>query len=198
MLIGLVVAVGLLLGIWKITASLYDKPGASVQDLSQATTAKGPLKRFAKGAMAKLITHETPIAVTDIEFYDAAHRPVHLSSFKGHVVLVNVWATWCAPCRMEMPTLSHLQSDYADKGLKVIAISTDPEDKYAEAKSFMDVNAPLDLYLDPNFAAPTKFGIQGMPTTLILDKQGREVARLSGEASWDRPEVKALIDELNQ
>ncbi len=181
---------------WRLlaTSGVADKapPIAAVT----GPVAKGPLAVYATGALAKLVTSETPVTIADISFIDRDQKPVKLSDFKGQVVVLNVWATWCAPCRFEMPTLAKLQEHYAGKGVKVLPLSVDTEDKFADVKSFMDVQQPLEVYADQNFQAPSKYNITGMPGTLILDKQGRQVARLDGEAKWDTPEVQALLDKL--
>jgi thiol-disulfide isomerase/thioredoxin len=158
--------------------------------------AAGPLKAYATGSIAHLVTYAQPRTIADIPFVDRDRKPVKLSDFRGQVVVLNVWATWCAPCRFEMPTLANLQRDYAGKNVKVLPLSVDEDAKFNDVKSFIDVQEPLDVYVDTKFEAPTKLEVQGMPATLILDKQGRAVARLDGEASWDTPEVKALIDKL--
>ena len=183
---------------WRLLANPGAVPGAevSVTNAPIATQAKGPLAVYAKGALAKLITSESPVTIDDISFIDRDQKPVKLSDFKGQEVVLNVWATWCAPCRFEMPTLAKLQAHYAGKGVKVLPLSVDTEDKFADVKSLMDVQQPLDVYAVQNFLAPSKFNISGMPGTLILDKQGRQVARLDGEAKWDTPEVQALLDKL--
>ena len=186
-----------------VTWRLVAKPAGTVPGTEIAATnapavaqAKGPLAVYAKGALAKLVTNEAPVTIADISFIDRNQKPVKLSDFKGQVVVLNVWATWCAPCRFEMPTLAKLQEHYAGKGVKVLPLSVDTEDKFADVKSFMDVQQPLEVYADQEFQAPSKYNITGMPGTLILDKQGRQVARLDGEAKWDTPEVQALLDRL--
>ncbi len=184
---------------WRLLAkSGSPAPGAEVAatNAPAPAQAKGPLAVYATGALSKLVTSEAPVTITDISFIDRDQKPVKLSDFKGQVVVLNVWATWCAPCRFEMPTLAKLQAHYAGKGVKVLPLSVDTEDKFADVKSFMDVQQPLEVYADQNFQAPSKFNISGMPGTLILDKQGRQVARLDGEAKWDTPEVQALLDKL--
>lgn len=168
----------------------------AAQSLAPVETAKGPLAVYAKGAMAKLVTYETPQTIENISFLDREQKPVQLTDFKGQVVVLNVWATWCAPCRFEMPTLAHLQTLYAGKAVKVLPLSVDRAEDFAAVKSFMDVQQPLEVYADQNFQAPSKYKISGMPGTLILDKQGRMVARLDGETKWDTPEVQALLDKL--
>lgn len=171
-------------------------PFGNTETSAAAEEAQGPLKGYVKGSIAHLVTYAAPKTVDDIPFIDRDKKPLHLSDFKGQVVVLNVWATWCAPCRFEMPTLAHLQTAYADKGVKVIPLSVDEDSKFDDVKSFIDVQEPLQVYADTKFAAPSKLGVSGMPATLILDKQGHAVARLDGQATWDTPEVKALIDKL--
>ncbi|GGZ34593.1 TlpA family protein disulfide reductase [Asticcacaulis endophyticus] len=190
MALGLGVVAVLGVGLFKVI-SLIPPARVTVEQ-----TAQGPLKAYATGTLAKLITHETPKPLTDIEFYDGDKKPVHVSDFAGKVVVLNVWATWCAPCRVEMPTLARLQGMYPVEQMKVLPLSVDTEDKLPDVKSFIGVHEPLGIYNDPHFAAPSNYVINAMPTTLIIDKQGREVARLEGEAHWDKPEVKALLDKL--
>jgi len=193
-----VLALATLVG-WRLLArSGGGTPGTETAAASAPVIAqaKGPLAVYATGALAKLVTNETPVAIEDISFIDRDQKPVKLSDFKGQVVVLNVWATWCAPCRFEMPTLAKLQEHYAGKNVKVLPLSVDTEEKFADVKSFMDVQQPLEVYADQAFQAPSKYGITGMPGTLILDKQGRQVARLDGEAKWDTPEVQALLDKL--
>ncbi len=198
-----VVTIVVLALVGLVSWRLLSKPGGTVPGTEIAATnapvvaqAKGPLAVYAKGALAKLVTNEAPVTIADISFIDRNQKPVKLSDFKGQVVVLNVWATWCAPCRFEMPTLAKLQEHYAGKGVKVLPLSVDTEDKFADVKSFMDVQQPLEVYADQEFQAPSKYNITGMPGTLILDKQGRQVARLDGEAKWDTPEVQALLDKL--
>lgn len=166
------------------------------EGIARPDKAAGPLAVYSKGSLAKLITYPAPTAVPDISFIDRDKKPLSLSTFKGQVVVLNLWATWCAPCRFEMPTLAHLQTLYTGKDLKVLPLSVDTEEQFDKVKSFIDVQQPLDIYADQNFQAPTKFSAPALPATLILDKQGRIVARLDGEAKWDTPEVQALLDKL--
>lgn len=182
---------------WKLTHQVPKTIVATEGPVAaKAETAKGPLAPYVKGSIAHLVTYEQPKDIADIPFTDRDKKALKLSDFKGKVVVLNVWATWCAPCRFEMPTLAHLQTLYSGKALKVLPLSVDREQDFADVKSFIDVQQPLEVYADQNFQAPTKFGISGMPATLILDKNGRAVARLDGEATWDTPEVRALLDKL--
>jgi thiol-disulfide isomerase/thioredoxin len=156
------------------------------------------LKGLARGAMAKLEVPALPRPEPDAVFLGPDGQTLRLKDFKGQVLIVNLWATWCAPCVKEMPTLAQLQKDYAEKPVKVIAVSLDrPEDK-AAAEKFIQTHGPLSFYHDPKDALP--FSLQprpeGVPTTVIYDRQGHERARLSGAADWDSPDAKQVVNSV--
>lgn len=158
---------------------------------------QGPLAPYAVGTLAKLETHAQPKPVPAVTFNDRNGKPVTLADFKGRVVVLNLWATWCAPCVTEMPTLAALQKGYPADKLLVLPVSVDREEDYEDAKSFIDVHAPLPLYHDRSkMQLPHDLGVKGMPTTLVIDAQGREVARLSGESDWNSPDARRLIDAV--
>ena len=131
-------------------------------------------------------------------FYDGAGKPVTPASFKGKVVVMNLWATWCAPCKIEMPTLARLQTAYAGKPVQVVAVSIDKPEALAAAKAFLSGQAPLVFYNDPQAKLPWAMTPQatGMPTTIILGKDGLERGRISGEADWAGPGARSVIDRL--
>jgi thiol-disulfide isomerase/thioredoxin len=171
--------------------------GGKIESPVKAEAAEGPLRGYAKGSIVQLVTYARPRPIDNMAFIDRDKKPVHLADFKGEVVVLNLWATWCTPCRIEMPTLAHLQQQYDSKALKVIPLSGDTEEKLDDVKSFIDVQEPLQVYADPDLIAKTaKLNVAGLPSTLILNKQGQIVARLDGGAKWDTPEVHALIDKL--
>lgn len=152
------------------------------------------------GAVAKFARHAAAQPVAPVTFQGADGNPLSLDAFGGQVVLVNLWATWCAPCIQEMPSLDRLQAKFGDRGFVVLAISLDrggarlvqPFYERAGIKA-------LAIYLEPTFKIASALGVRGMPTSLLLDRQGREIGRLEGEADWDAPEATALIEYfLNQ
>lgn len=195
---GVVVVILAIFGViaWKFGPSLFNKQVTGVETAVRAP-AEGPLAVYAKGSIAHLTTLATPQPIENLAFLDRDKKTVHLADFKGQVVVLNLWATWCAPCRFEMPTLANLQKIYAGKGVKVLALSGDTEDKFNDVKSFIDVQEPLDVYVDSGLVGKSaKLNVTNFPSTLILDKQGRVVARLDGEATWDTQEVKNLMDTL--
>jgi thiol-disulfide isomerase/thioredoxin len=157
--------------------------------------AKGELARYATGSLAKLETPATLNPAPATPFFDRDGKETNLHAFKGKVVLVNVWATWCAPCVVEMPTIAALAQKYDGRDLAVVPISVDRDAQ--KAKSFIEKHEPLALYHDPKLAIPfalTKQG--GMPQTVLIDREGRIRAWYLGESDWNAPAVHQLLDAL--
>jgi len=158
------------------------------------------LQALASGAMSKLKIVETPNPPPSTAFVDATGRPLSLAAFRGKVVVLNLWATWCPPCRKEMPTLARLQAAYAGKPLAVVAVSLDTAAETDAAKTFIAQYPPLAFYHDAkfNFVTDLKPTPAGFPTTIIFDRSGQERAIMSGEADWASPEARAVIDRLSE
>lgn len=154
------------------------------------------LKSLATGPMAKLAIPAQPGGQPSADFIGPDGKPMHLADLKGQVVVVNFWATWCGPCKEEMPSLAKLAKDYAGKDLKVVAISVDRPEEGAAAKEFLKSHGGLAFYNDPKFALPFALNprADGIPTTLIYDRQGRERARLAGGADWSTEQAKKVMD----
>ena len=143
----------------------------------------------------ELIPFPTPRALAQVSFQDGAGRKLALTNFKGKVVLLNVWATWCSPCRQEMPTLDRLQARLGGKDFEVVALSIDRDGPDVVRKFFKEIDVHnLALYIDPTMEAQSKLRLVGVPTTLLIDRDGREVARYTGVAEWDRPDVIDVIE----
>jgi thiol-disulfide isomerase/thioredoxin len=196
-IIGAVAGV-LLIGVIGGAALLYAKPGLLDKAATAEPAAKSELARFATGSIARL---ETPAALEAAPAYAFKTRDgadTRLTDFRGKVVVVNLWAMWCAPCRTEMPTLARLAESYVGKDVVVLPINVDATpDAIADAQSFIDVHEPLPMYSDPKFQLPFELPGKGkMPQTVLLDREGRIRAYFSGEADWASPEAKALIDAL--
>lgn len=156
------------------------------------------LKSVMRGEMAKLVLPAEPLPAPPNAFNDADGKPVRLADFKGKVVVLNLWATWCAPCVTEMPTLAKLQAEYAGKPVEVVAVSVDTANDLDKAKQFIAKHAPLKFYNEPQMKLPfaLKPPAVGMPTTVIYGADGIERGRLSGGADWSGPDAKALIDKV--
>ncbi|WP_421730576.1 redoxin domain-containing protein [Brevundimonas sp.] len=178
-------------------AWLYANPGSPAK-ASEPVATKSALARFAVGPLARLETPaDTPVA-PDYVFKSRDGADVRFADFRGKVVVVNLWAMWCAPCRTEMPTLATLSEAYKDSDMVVLPINVDnTPDALADATSFIDVHEPLPLYNDPKFQLPFEFPGKGkMPQTILLDRQGRIRATFAGEADWAGAEARALVDAL--
>lgn len=160
-------------------------------------SASSSLAVYAMGSLSKLLT-PAPTPAPDYVFKDAEGRDVRFADFKGKVAVVNLWATWCAPCKIEMPTLAALAEHYKDRDdFAVVTISMDVDKAVPEARTFIADHAPLTYYADPKFQLPFEFPGKGaMPQTILLDRQGRVRAVLTGEADWASDEAKALIEAL--
>ncbi|MBL8557747.1 MAG: TlpA family protein disulfide reductase [Hyphomonadaceae bacterium] len=179
------------LGLFGLLAALYVLFTAVSKPADETS-----LKRFATGEMQKLVVVRDPPAQPLNVFFDATGAERRLSDFRGKVVLVNLWATWCAPCIEEMPTLAALADGYRGREFELVAISVDRNDMKARAQSDLKKLAgeSLDFYQDPGSAIAFEVKAQGMPTTILYDRSGREIARLAGAADWSSAEARALVD----
>ena len=142
----------------------------------------------------QLATEPTP--APDYTFYNSAGKAMKIADLKGKVVVMNIWATWCAPCVAEMPTLARLQAAYAGKDVEVVAVSIDSETSATKARLFIAGHDPLKFYHDREMKLPFKINAPGAPTTVIYGRDGLEKARVAGEADWSGPEARALIDKV--
>lgn len=141
-----------------------------------------------------LILHPQPKPVPEIQFQDGEGKSLALADFHGKVVLLNLWATWCGPCREEMPTLDRLQAKLGGPDFEVLALSIDREGIPAITKFFGEVGVKhLTMYLDSSAKAAPVLGAVGLPTTLLIDREGREIGRLVGPAEWHSAEMVEFI-----
>ncbi len=139
----------------------------------------------------------TPKPLPGLQFQDSSGRTHSLADFRGKVVLLNLWATWCAPCREEMPALDRLQAKLGGPDFEVVALSIDQQGVQVVRKFFDEVGVKaLGLYIDPSAQAGFKLGTVGLPTTVIVDRKGREVARRVGPAEWDAPEMASELRSM--
>jgi thiol-disulfide isomerase/thioredoxin len=153
---------------------------------------------LAHGEVAALTMAQTPLRLPDLAFLDAGGEPKKLSDWRGRTVLVNLWATWCVPCRKEMPALDNLQNKLGGADFQVVAINIDTRDP-AKPKAFLkDANlTKLDYFTDTGakvFQDLKSIGrALGMPTSVLVDGQGCEIATIAGPAEWDSDDAVKLI-----
>jgi thiol-disulfide isomerase/thioredoxin len=138
---------------------------------------------------------DPPEQIAAPNFQDKMGQPVSLDSFKGKVVVLNFWATWCPPCVAEMPALDKLQADMGGKDFTVVAVSTDREGIKKSAPFYRRAGIKnLTLYNDTRGGMLDAFKAKALPVTIVLDREGRMIGRIEGAAQWDSPQAKALIE----
>ena len=198
------VATFAVIGVIGVGAALLyvnQKGGSKESAPAAAETVDPQLAAFAKASLAALQTpasQDAFQAVSGYVFKDADGGDVRLADFAGKVTVVNLWATWCAPCKIEMPTLAALAEHYKDRDdVAVVTISMDVDKAVPEARAFIADHPPLAYYAEPEFQLPFEFPGKGaMPQTILLDREGNVRAVLTGEADWASDEAKALVEAL--
>lgn len=150
---------------------------------------------FNRGAMATFVFKKTLKKLPDLSFRDAAGKERSLKDWRGKIVLLNLWATWCGPCRKEMPALDRLNGALGGKDFELVAVSIDRKGA-AAAQAFLDEIKvdTIKLYIDQTAKISRHLRAFGLPYTFLVDREGREIGRLVGPAEWDSDEAKRLIN----
>ena len=150
-------------------------------------------------SLARDLVLTAPKKIPNWQLQDPEGHIVDLASFKGRVVVLDVWATWCGPCREEFPSLDRLQTQLKGKGVSVVPVSVDQTGWPAIHKFYYSLHiGHLNRYWDQSMGIMEGFDMPGLPTAIVLDRQGREVGRVIGAIEWDNPEVVAVLDGLSQ
>jgi thiol-disulfide isomerase/thioredoxin len=175
------------------TARAADGPACAAA--AKIAAAVDPL---AKGDVAALSIAKKPSGVGDFVFNDPAGQPVKLSAFRGKTVLLNLWATWCVPCRGEMPELDKLQAEFGSDKFEVVAINIDTTRPERPKALFQELGLKaLKLYSDPKadiFYEMKQSGkALGLPLTLLIDSEGCQIGLINGPAAWHSADARALI-----
>jgi thiol-disulfide isomerase/thioredoxin len=164
-----------------------------LQACSEAPEAGKPTARTREG----VVLWNAPKPVPEVKFADAQGNPLTLADLQGKVVLLNLWATWCGPCREEMPSLDKLQAQLGGAEFEVVALSIDQAGPEVVQRFYDEVGVEnLALYIDTSAQAAVTLDALGIPTTLVLDRQGRELGRKAGIAAWDSPEMVKFLREV--
>lgn len=173
----------------SFVSSAYDHGSPSTLSGSQDSIVVSAASKTPEFAM-----HDTPRTLPDIAFADGDNRARTLADFRGKSVLLNMWATWCAPCRKEMPTLDRLQMKLGGSDFEVVALSIDRAGIDAVRKFYGEIEIMrLAVYIDTSGKAARNLGIVGIPVTLLIDRSGMELGRLVGPAEWDAPEMMDFL-----
>jgi len=158
--------------------------------LSQPLLAADPV-------LSTTLTALTPVEAPDFTLQDMDGESYTLSDLRGNYVLVNFWATWCPPCRKEMPSMEYLHQKYHDRPFRVLAVNQweDPDHVFSYMGE-LAVFPSFPILFDPKSAISEHYGVRGLPTSFIVDPQGRLVYRAIGGREFDHPDVTGLIDRL--
>jgi len=168
---------------------------AGCESAAQAAARAAP---FAKGEVAAFGVAKAPISVADLAFTDESGAAITVADFKNQTILLNLWATWCAPCRHEMPALDRLQGLLGGETFRVVAVNIDTGDPEKPRKFLRDIKVEnLAYYADPSTGVfntlKNRGRAFGMPTTLLVDGNGCEIGTMAGPAEWDSEDALALI-----
>ena len=152
---------------------------------------------LAVGDMKKLRFHTEAKPVSDVAFMSEDGAQMTLTDFQGQITVLNFWATWCAPCRTEMPHLSALQTHFEDQPVEVVTIATG-RNKPAAMKAFFDEIGVdnLPLHTDAKQKLARDMAVLGLPITVVLDMDGNEIARMQGDADWSSESAIAMLTAL--
>ena len=139
--------------------------------------------------IGNLVIHKNSKTVENINFQSSNKEDLFLYDFKNSLVLINLWATWCVPCKKEMPSLDSLQNNKKFKTLKIIPINVSQESYQKMSKFYKDINFKnLDFYFDKKNLLPNIFKLRGVPTTILINKNGEEFARILGSTNFNEEE----------
>jgi thiol-disulfide isomerase/thioredoxin len=189
-------AVGLV-GVYGITALTRNAGGDKACRPAMALAQK--VAPLARGEVAAVNIAKSPLKVPELAFQDASGKPLSLANWRGRTVLLNLWATWCVPCRKEMPALDALESRLGGPGFEVVAINIDTRDPDKPKAWLKEVGvSKLAYYADPEaktFQDLKAIGRAfGMPTTLLINQDGCEVGTIAGPAEWASDDAVKLIE----
>lgn len=151
------------------------------------------------GDMRKLAFLDSPKPLPEVGMQDLDGTDRSLAEWQGRWVVLNFWATWCAPCRKEMPSLERLSTAYTDSNIAVVTVATGRNPPPAIKRFFTEIGVEnLPVLLDPKSVLARQMGVLGLPLTVILNPEGQEVARLIGDAEWDAEDAHAMLTALTR
>ena len=133
-----------------------------------------------------IVINENPKPISSLLFEDFSGNEINLKDYQGKLVIINYWATWCAPCKKEMPSLDNLYQNSSFKNLEVLAVNAEKPNIIRTRKFFSDLNIKkLQIFFDPNINFVKEFKLKGVPTSILINKEGEEFARIIGEVNFE-------------
>ncbi len=179
------------------SAVLYVALALGANPVLAASLDREALLELRAGDMRKLVVHEAPKELPLFVLLDMDEGEHQLDEYKGKYVLMNFWATWCAPCRKEMPSLDTLQSELGNDDFEVVLIAAGRNPKPAITKFFEEAEINnLETLRDPTQQLTNLMGVFGLPITVILSPEGHEIARLKGDADWHSEEAVNFLKTM--
>jgi len=180
------------------TALAASATSAIAQEATHVVPSHEELREMREGSMRKLILHPEPKRESATVFTDPQGGEHTLADYQGKYVLLNFWATWCTPCRVEMPSLDRLQARLGGDQFEVVPVATSHNPQAAIDRFWTEAEIEnLPVLLDPSRALAADFGALSLPLTIILNPEGREVARLIGDAEWDSDSAIAILSAMS-
>jgi len=145
-----------------------------------------------------ILIHKVPKAYDNVIFLDKKDKKININDFKGNLLILNFWATWCEPCKEEMPSLNNLQINTELDRLKIFTINIGKENIEKVNKFFLNLNIQnFEPYFDPPTTLAKKFSLRGVPTSILIDKNGKEFARIIGSVDFDNPVLVNWLKNYN-
>jgi thiol-disulfide isomerase/thioredoxin len=179
------------------TAGLAAVYTAALALANPATADIAAAQATLEGSMKKLVFHGEPKPAGTSDFTTFEGEPLNLAQWRGKWVVVNFWATWCAPCRKEMPMLDALHDEFGGDSFEVVTIATTRNPPQAMLDFFEEIGVEhLPLHRDPGSTLAREMAVLGLPVTVILNPEGQEIARLTGDADWASDSARAMIRAL--
>ena len=157
-----------------------------------------PVAAHAQEPPSNFVMRPASVAMPDLTFTDHDGKQLTLANFKGKTILLNVWATWCVPCRKEMPSLDRLHAILGGPDFEVVAMSSDMQGMDAIDQFYLESGIThLNKYIvqDANRSLD-KLGLYGLPATFLIDRQGQNLGQIIGGAEWDTPEMTAFLNAI--
>ncbi|MEM7241294.1 MAG: TlpA disulfide reductase family protein [Pseudomonadota bacterium] len=179
------------------SALLYTAVVMGVNPVFAEGLTRDALLELRAGDMRKMIIHKEPKELNETPFEDVDGNPITLADYAGKTVLLNFWATWCGPCRAEMPSLDALNQEFGGEDFEVITVSSGRNPPPAVAQFFKEAGIEtLPKHADPTTKFSRSMAVLGLPVTVVLDENGQEIARLQGEAEWNDEDAHVMLKAL--